>query len=86
MNLLDRDRLRSVSMTGDTAIVDGASVRVERLGDGRVRVTDASGTDVAWATVEGHRVFVTLGGRDYVLGIARPGAAASRAQRVPRER
>lgn len=64
MNSLDRGR---VNVQGDSVTVDGETFRFEQLGDGRVRVTGAGGTHVAWATVEGRRVFVTLEGRDYVF-------------------
>ena len=74
VNLNDRGRVRSVSVEGDTVTVDGKSIHVETLGDGRVRVTDASGSHVAWATGEGKRIFVTLDGRDYVFDAGSTGA------------
>jgi len=64
VNLLDRGR---VNVQGDSVTVDGETFRFEQLGDGRVRMTGPGGTRVAWATVEGRRVFVTLDGRDYVF-------------------
>jgi acetyl/propionyl-CoA carboxylase alpha subunit len=52
---------------GDSVTVDGVEMRIERLGDGQVRVTETSGSHLAWVTAEGRRVFVTLDGRDYVF-------------------
>jgi 3-methylcrotonyl-CoA carboxylase alpha subunit len=66
-----------VSLEGDSVTVDGQTIRFERLGEGRVRVTDASGSHLAWVTAEGRRVFVTLDGRDYVFETG--GAGARRA-------
>jgi len=76
VSALDRNR---VNVQGDTVTVDGASYRCEPLGDGRVRITGPEGTRVAWATVEGRRVFVTLDGRDYVFDTSGGGGSARRA-------
>ena len=70
---------RSVSVKGDTVTVDGQALQVERLGDGRVRVTDASGAHVGWVTAEGRRVFVTLDGRDYVFDTGSAGPRRAQA-------
>jgi len=71
VNSLDR---RRVNVQGDTVTIDGEPFRFEPLGDGRVRITGPGGTRVAWATLEGRRVFVTLEGRDYVFDTAGGGA------------
>ena len=68
---LDR---RRANVQGDSVTIDGESFRFEPLGDGRVRITGPEGTRVAWATVEGRRVFVTLDGRDYVFDAAGGGS------------
>ena len=75
MNLSDRGRARSVAVQGDSVTVEGESIQAESLGDGRVRV----GSHVAWATVEGKRIFVTLEGRDYVFDAGGTGARRSHA-------
>jgi acetyl/propionyl-CoA carboxylase alpha subunit len=79
VNLHDRGRARSVSTEGDRATVDGQTIQVERLGDGRVRVTDESGSHLAWVTAEGRRVFVTMDGRDYVFETGGPGLRRAQA-------